>query len=182
MHLSQISPVNFSLYCQSTEGLPGPGWNFNAVVCFLTKDHKKAPDLLNRYMQTFFEFDLNNVHIPPRLMFIIRKGACDDYSFFALAVLRKAGYKEAVIIQVFDGTQNERLGHAVCVYKDPSTNLWCYIDDEGIHKVNLPSIQRLANDIFPKWTKIEIISKIIARPVAEGNDARIIDKTIRREQ
>jgi len=106
-------------------------------------------DMLDRTLHTYFQYKSDNIDFSkhPYTFYVEKTGDCDDFSAFALHVIRKVYPElESHLMIAF----NAKEGHAICVVKDKYGNYhhisnWGYIGAYG-------SLDDCASGIFLDWT------------------------------
>jgi hypothetical protein len=93
----------------------------------IVTDRLNSPELIEFYIRWNFthcsRLDYGKGECPPQTpdtMFKYKKGNCEDFSYFAVHCLKKAGYRAKVIRVI--GRKRANIPHAACEYSDTDGN------------------------------------------------------------
>ncbi|HEY8369774.1 MAG TPA: transglutaminase domain-containing protein [Thermodesulfobacteriota bacterium] len=116
-----------------------------------------SPDAVATYMLRRFSFrddrDLYGVaerFVPPDEFLARGAGDCDDWAWFAAAVLAKQGYPTWLVsVWREEADRAGNTGHMVAAYL--AADGWGYVSTEGHVAAQAASIAELAERVSPRW-------------------------------
>lgn len=77
-------------------------------------------------------------------------GDCEDLAFLAQYVLKKLGYETKLIIIVLQINDNDRTGHAICVFKNKKGK-WEHFSNTQYINLGFDTIRQLLNFNYNQW-------------------------------